>query len=428
MDNFYIERGELTTEKGVKYKGTRFCTYNIRHGGNSRMALALKCMSRMNIDFGILTETKLTRDTYAKHAYGYDLIATEAKSKHQGGVALFFRKSPHYIMEGVRKYGHNVIRAVLVSGNMRWLIIGCYVPSSEKDGKTLDFVQDAARDSHRYDRIIMLGDLNTDLNRMIPYDDRREVRRQETIATIASMGLVSLQKHFVSGNNQKWTWHQKRKGIIIKSTCDYILTSNKHDFTNFQIKTPIYFDSDHRMVIATILLQSEEKQKTYIKMRSKYPISFYNDEATAQDKLLKEIMELKEDDEEIIRKKSNDWISEESHRLFKQKSLARNANDPIRIRQYKRLLQKSLRNDRLHRVNKVAKAAETCLKHDNVRAAYQHIHNWYKDMGEKTTNSTVEDIDKISQEYEQLYQKNICNSQKYLHMSILILMIKYRKS
>lgn len=60
------------------------CTYNIRHGGgiNSRLALAQKYMPKMNIDFGILTETKFDHDHYTKHAYGYNVIATEAKNHH----------------------------------------------------------------------------------------------------------------------------------------------------------------------------------------------------------------------------------------------------------------------------------------------------------------------------------------------------------
>ena len=151
MNNFNDLPG---TPGEQKYKGTRICTYNIMHGGGSRLALALKCMSIMNIDFGIFTETKFVNDMYTKQAYGYDVIATEAKHNNQGGVALFYRKSQHYAFEGLKKYGPNVIRVILVSGRRKWLIIGCYIPPSEEDGETLDYIQDATRDSHKYNNII----------------------------------------------------------------------------------------------------------------------------------------------------------------------------------------------------------------------------------------------------------------------------------
>ena len=47
----------------------KICTYNIIHGGNSRLALALKALNDMNVDIGILTETKLKENTYTRKGY-----------------------------------------------------------------------------------------------------------------------------------------------------------------------------------------------------------------------------------------------------------------------------------------------------------------------------------------------------------------------
>jgi exonuclease III len=93
----------------------KICTYNIRNGGNGRMTFALKAMKTMGINLGILTETKLIDDTYTTDAHGYAVVATKAKSHHQGGVALFYNKATSFFtLEGTTSFRPNVIRTTLV--------------------------------------------------------------------------------------------------------------------------------------------------------------------------------------------------------------------------------------------------------------------------------------------------------------------------
>jgi exonuclease III len=209
------------------------CSYNIMHGGNNRMNQALRSMRQMNMDMGIFTETKLTNGRYTREAEGYEVIATEAKSNHQGGVAIFYRtKGKSWVIEGTRCYGPNVIKATLVSGLKRWTIIGAYVPPSETDGKTLDCIQAAARNSNN--PIILLGDLNVNLHEMTNANERQ----QETSALIATMGLQDLSKHFQQKERWgKWTWKQEREGRRITSVCDYILAEKKGRLHSLPNKT-----------------------------------------------------------------------------------------------------------------------------------------------------------------------------------------------
>ena len=105
-----------TTKQYIK-----ICTYNIMHGGGSRFTLALKALLHMNIDVAVLTETKLAEDTYTKGAYGYTVYATDNQHAKQGGVALIIKDSNKFTIKGVKKFGINVITAILVSGNKKWL-------------------------------------------------------------------------------------------------------------------------------------------------------------------------------------------------------------------------------------------------------------------------------------------------------------------
>jgi exonuclease III len=53
-------------------------------------------MKLINMDIVLLMETKLTNDQHTKKAFGYEMVATKARSKVQGGVALIYRESEYW--------------------------------------------------------------------------------------------------------------------------------------------------------------------------------------------------------------------------------------------------------------------------------------------------------------------------------------------
>ena len=79
----------------------RFSTYNIRNGRNGGLEAALRGMSQNNMDMGILQETKRTDGVYTRGSAGYIVIATDAPSRHRGGIAIFYRSVPHFVVEAV---------------------------------------------------------------------------------------------------------------------------------------------------------------------------------------------------------------------------------------------------------------------------------------------------------------------------------------
>ena len=75
-----------STEEEVPIK---FGTYNIRNGRNGGLESALRGMAQANIDLGVFQETKCTDGVYTRASAGYCVVATDAPSRHRGGVALF---------------------------------------------------------------------------------------------------------------------------------------------------------------------------------------------------------------------------------------------------------------------------------------------------------------------------------------------------
>ena len=66
------------------------------------MESALRGMSQANIDLGVFQETKCTDGIYTRESAGYRVVATDAPSRHRGGVALFYMPLPLFTVEAVR--------------------------------------------------------------------------------------------------------------------------------------------------------------------------------------------------------------------------------------------------------------------------------------------------------------------------------------
>ena len=94
----------------------RFGTHNIRNCLNGGMESAVRGMSQAIMDLGIFQETKVTDGIYTRGSAGYSVVATDAPSRHRGGVAVFCRPAPHFAVEAVHKFGPNVAGFQLATG------------------------------------------------------------------------------------------------------------------------------------------------------------------------------------------------------------------------------------------------------------------------------------------------------------------------
>ena len=175
----------------------RLATLNITDARNACLNAAICCMKEMKVDISVLTETKLHHNKYTKSYDGYNVVAMEA-DKRKGGVALVYRANPDgWALEDVQKFGCNVIKAILVSGQQRFIVVGaCISPSGEADS-TLASITEACRQvSNRAWPLILLGDFNVDPDNIGDPSRPGFDRRLETSALIESIGLTSTKNHF----------------------------------------------------------------------------------------------------------------------------------------------------------------------------------------------------------------------------------------
>ena len=80
----------------------RFGTYNICNGRNRGLESSFRGMSQVNMDLGIIQETKVTDGIYTCGSAGYSVVRTDAPSRRRGGVAVFHRPAPHFSVEAVQ--------------------------------------------------------------------------------------------------------------------------------------------------------------------------------------------------------------------------------------------------------------------------------------------------------------------------------------
>ena len=97
--------GSPTREKG----SIRFGTYNICNIRNGGLESALRGMSQANMYLGIFQGKKITHGIYNRGSAGYSVVATDAPSRHRGGVAMFYRPAPHFAVEAVQQFGPNAV-------------------------------------------------------------------------------------------------------------------------------------------------------------------------------------------------------------------------------------------------------------------------------------------------------------------------------
>ena len=106
-------------------------TYNIRSSRNGGLESALRAMDGIGTDLGFLMETKVTDGIYTRESSGYSVVALNAPSAHQGGIALFWQPNKSCLVKDPRIWGPNILTFVLVTGSCQFFAVGCYIPPND---------------------------------------------------------------------------------------------------------------------------------------------------------------------------------------------------------------------------------------------------------------------------------------------------------
>ena len=192
-------------------------------------------MSQANMDLGIFQETKVTDGIYTCGSAGYRVVATNAPSRHRGGLAVFHQPAPHFTVETVQKFRTNAVGFQLATGERRWYIVGCYL--APNDTLTIESVVAALKEHPGGAKLLVAGDLNVNLAE--PEGDQRG---EDIAASMAKEGLEDMLAHFLP-RRRSWcrdgrTWSMIREGREVRYRTDYILGTDRRLFGNVSVWDP----------------------------------------------------------------------------------------------------------------------------------------------------------------------------------------------
>jgi len=211
-----------TTDSDIGTVPIKIATWDIWDGRNARLETALRALNKMGMDLALLTETKLTDGIYTRYSSGYNVIAPNAVSGRQGGVALVYKDSPYWQVESVEVHDPNIISFEIVSGRRRYALVGLYIPP--EDSTTMMKAQQVLNPLEDRRDLIVMGDLNVNLS------SPEGARATEIALSLASFGLLDLHQHFRSGRMGGTPWQQQRGGRVVGSRPDYILSKDRKPF------------------------------------------------------------------------------------------------------------------------------------------------------------------------------------------------------
>ena len=378
-------------------------TWNIQNGRNTRLETALRALGVVGVDIGFLQETKLTDGIYTRFSSEYHVLATDAASRTQGGVALVYRDSPYWQVESAIFHGPNVISAEIVSGNKRYGIVGAYVPP--KDSTTSVHISAALDRFPRRRDLILVGDLNIDL------DSPESERDMEIAQLLADFSLRDMHHHFKTGRRRSSTWHQKRKGEIVWSRPDYFLCTDRRTIRKYNIRDPRHYVTDHKLVCGVLISNKLKENKRYLRGRTKFPHRTPKmGPSSMMDSLCKDIeTAAKPAPREIRQGPRSSWISDDTWRIVDQKNALRRlpGNNQAEYRRLNRRLKSALSSDRKRRCAAAGEAAEAELSVGNTREAWKIVRNWYQSASNRPPPPSREDLKKVTDDRINLYTKDL---------------------
>ena len=141
-----------------------------------------------------------------------------------------------YKVEETQNWEPNIISLLLMMGNIRFYVVGCYIPPSDLD--TLTHIDTDWRMCPMGAHLILVSDLNINLCAL-------HTERKETIAKQGDViNLVDLSRHFYqclrTWLQGQQTWRMRREGEWVSSQCNYFLgrETNRRRFQGLSIQMP----------------------------------------------------------------------------------------------------------------------------------------------------------------------------------------------
>jgi hypothetical protein len=206
------------------------------------------------------------------------------------------------LVEAVSIVSPNVLTFQLVTGGVRFFVMGAYIPPADKMG--VDDLRDVWGKCPANCKLFLIGDLN------INFGSPRSEREEIIVDLIKEINLANISRKFCQRWNGRqgggqWTWWQRRGGQWYQSQPDYCMARDGDAklFRNVAIPLPRIHNSDHRAIVATIKRGRPGHLKLYRRCRQQFPLQLPPvEEQDQQTRLFGELRKTCEEDVPMKRK------------------------------------------------------------------------------------------------------------------------------
>lgn len=241
-------------------------TWNIQ-GLRTKQREVFTELEKMNIDIGVLTETKKKgagNERVGKYIHFYSGVNKNERAKR--GVSMVVHQKLQQCIKSWKEINERIISLELKKNGHEIVIVGVYAPTDDADCDIKDTfyrkLTEVLNDIPPRKELILMGDLNarvgrTENNEIIGRygEDIRNESGQRLIDLCETQDLKILNGYFPHKEIHKFTWTQTNRNL--KSIIDYVIQrqNSKLKAQDVRVYRGAECGSDHFMVKAIVLLQ-----------------------------------------------------------------------------------------------------------------------------------------------------------------------------
>ena len=233
--------------------------------------------NELDADIFCLQETKLQEGQIDLPLEGYYQYWNYAEKKGYSGTAIFTKKEPLAVTNGIEIDEHNTEGRVITLEFEDFFFVTCYTPNSQNELKRLDYRMKWEDDFREYllrlnkkKPVILCGDLNVAHNEIDlknPKTNRKNAgfsdEEREKMTELLKSGFIDTFRYLYPDKTDSYTWWSymgKAREKNVGWRIDYFIVSDRiKDKIQDAIIYPEIFGSDHCPVGLEVLWETEKK-------------------------------------------------------------------------------------------------------------------------------------------------------------------------
>lgn len=269
-----VTAGELDQNpprKIILKKNTfHICTFNVKSLSSEQKLIELKtALQDVNHDvIGLCEVRRLGEKIIEDDEYIFYYLG---QTKGLYGVGFLVKKKYKDEIIAFTGISERVCLLEIELENHRFTIIQAYAPTENSSQEEIDsFYEDLAKahDSTSTKFIISMGDFNAQIGIPKEYErliagkygyGNRSTRGERLIQYAQEYNLKIMNTMFKQKPKNRWTWISPDKNT--RNEIDYIMTTDSHMISKYEVLSSFSFGSDHRLLRATIHLKSTKQSR-----------------------------------------------------------------------------------------------------------------------------------------------------------------------